>query len=329
MPRRALVTGATGFIGRWLARALVARGDAVIATARHAAARPELASLVPHAEWIDADILDAGSIFRAVKGANPDLIFHLAAGTAGTRAELEASNVGSVEAVLRAVARGAKPGAAVRVIAAGSAAEYGAVPDDALPIREETAPTPVGDYGASKLAATRRALDLADTLGVGVTVARIFNVTGPGEPMRLVFGRLANAIVRAERAGAAAEIAVGSLGATRDIIDVRDVAAALIAISEMPAGDAAPPPPIVNVGSGVESLVRDHVARVLAAARVAVRAIEPGGAAPPPPARHVADVARLAATGFRARVSLDASARDLLDDARSRPLADGGDRESA
>jgi len=324
VPRRALVTGATGFIGRWLARALAARGDAVTATARQAAARPELAALLPGVTWLEADILDAGSIFRAVKAATPDVIFHLAAGTAGTRAELEAANVGSVEAVLRAVARGAKSGAAVRVVAAGSASEYGAVPLDALPIREDAIPAPVGDYGASKLAATRRALELGDTLGVSVTVARIFNVTGPGEPERLVFGRLAAAIVEAERAGAPAEIAVGSLGATRDIIDVRDVAAALVAISEMAAPDSAPPP-IVNVGSGVETLVRGHVARVLAGARVAARAIEPEGAAPPPPARHVADISLLAARGFRARVPLDESARDLLDDARARR----GGRKSA
>ncbi len=317
MPRRALVTGATGFIGRWLARALIARGDAVAATARNGADRPELAALVPNAAWLDADVLDAGSIFRAIKSANPDVIFHLAAGTAGTLAELEAANVGGIEAVLRAVARGAKSGGAVRVVTAGSASEYGAVPIDSLPIREETAPAPVGDYGVSKLAATRRALELGETLGVSVTVARIFNVTGPGEPERLVFGRLARAIVQAERAGAPADIAVGSLGATRDIIDVRDVVDALIAVSEMAAADSTAPA-IVNVGSGVESLVREHVARILALARVAVRAIEPEGAAAPPPARHVADVSLLAAAGFRARVALDVSARDLLDEARAR-----------
>ncbi|MFN0152524.1 MAG: NAD-dependent epimerase/dehydratase family protein [bacterium] len=326
MPRRALVTGATGFIGRWLARALIARGDAVVATARNAAERPELAALVPNAAWLDADILDAGTIFRAIKSANPDVIFHLAAGTAGTLAELEAANIGGIEAVLRAVARGAKPGGAVRVVTAGSASEYGAVPFASLPIREDAVPAPVGDYGASKLAATRRALELGDTLGVSVTVARIFNVTGPGEPERLVFGRLARAIVQAERAGAPAEVAVGSLGATRDIIDVRDVADALIAVSEMTSAESAAPP-IVNVGSGVESLVREHVARILALARVGVRTREPEDAAPLPPARHVADVSLLAAAGFRARIALNASARDLLDEARAQ--AGERDRNSA
>jgi NDP-hexose 4-ketoreductase len=341
MPRRALLTGATGFIGRWVARALAARGDIVYAIARAASTRQDLSSILPGAVWLDANIFDSGSLFRAVKAAEPDIIFHLAGRRVGSLEELEAVNVGGMENILRAVARGTHAEPPVRVIAAGSAAEYGATPESELPIREESAPAPVSDYGLSKLEATERAIELAETLGVPVVIARIFNVTGPGEPDSLVFGRLAQGIARAEREARSAEILVGPLGATRDLIDVRDVALALLKIGDAPgvgaaaggaahaldpsagapAGEAASPAggaTIVNVARGVEENVREHAGRILAHARVPAHAIEPEGEAPKPPSRHVADVRRLASTGFRADITLEESALDLLEEARSR-----------
>jgi nucleoside-diphosphate-sugar epimerase len=219
----------------------------------------------------------------------------------------------------------------VRVIAAGSAAEYGATPESELPIREESAPAPVSDYGRSKLTATERAIEMSETLGVPVVIARIFNVTGPGEPDSLVFGKLAQGIARAEREARSADILVGPLGATRDLIDVRDVALALLAIADASSvgaagGGAGTPPPaipsgiatIVNVARGVEENVRAHAERILAHAHVPAHAIEPEGESPKPPARHVADVRRLASTGFRADITLEESALDLLEEARSR-----------
>lgn len=331
MPRRALLTGATGFIGRWVARALAARGDIVYAIARAASTRQDLSSILPGAVWLDANIFDSGSLFRAVKAAEPDIIFHLAGRRVGSVEELEAVNVGGMENILRAVARGTHAEPPVRVIAAGSAAEYGATPESELPIREESAPAPVSDYGRSKLTATERAIEMSETLGVPVVIARIFNVTGPGEPDSLVFGKLAQGIARAEREARSADILVGPLGATRDLIDVRDVALALLAIADASSvgaagGGAGTPPPaipsgiatIVNVARGVEENVREHAERILAHAHVPAHAIEPEGESPKPPARHVADVRRLASTGFRADITLEESALDLLEEARSR-----------
>jgi nucleoside-diphosphate-sugar epimerase len=311
-----------------------------------------LSSILPGAVWLDANIFDSGSLFRAVKAAEPDIIFHLAGRRVGSVEELEAVNVGGMENILRAVARGTHAEPPVRVIAAGSAAEYGATPESELPIREESAPAPVSDYGRSKLTATERAIEMSETLGVPVVIARIFNVTGPGEPDSLVFGKLAQGIARAEREARSADILVGPLGATRDLIDVRDVALALLAIADalnvgaagggggtpMPLpvapryslggrGIGAPTPPpaiheglatIVNVARGVEENVREHAERILAHAHVPAHAIEPEGESPKPPARHVADVRRLASTGFRADITLEESALDLLEEARSR-----------
>jgi len=349
--RRVLVTGATGFIGPHVLGALAARGDAVWALARtggpaDAAGRPfagETSADARRASWLRGDLLDAASIERALRDARPDLVLHLAGARNGTRAELDAINVGGARRLVDAMARARAGGAGgpggsggstgcARLVVVGSAAEYGAVPESALPIREDAPLAPVGDYGETKAEASAAALADGARLGVPVVVARVFNVTGPGEPETLLFGRVAHAIARAEREAAAArgsnparegaivrdpaaapaEIRVGSLGATRDLIDVRDVARALLVIA-----DRAAPGAIINVGRGVEEPVRGHVARLVALARVPARAAEPPAVSPPAPARHVADVARLAALGFVPAVSLDESARDLLAGARA------------
>lgn len=309
MARRALLTGATGFIGRWVARALSRRGDLVFAIRRGADGGFD----APNLEWLEADLLDAGAVFRAVRTARPALILHLAAKKDGSLESLEAVNVGGTEKLMRAAARGTRGDAPMRIVISGSAAEYGAVPEASLPIDETTPGSPVGDYGLTKSEASSRAIELGETLGVDVTVARVFNVTGPGEPESLLFGRVAHGIAAAEHGNRAAEIPVGPLGATRDIIDVRDVAEALLAIADSDA-----PPPLVNIGRGLEESVRDHVGRLLALARVPVRAVEPADPALPPPRRHVADISRLTRLGFRARTSLSDSARDLVEDARAR-----------
>jgi GDP-4-dehydro-6-deoxy-D-mannose reductase len=304
-----LVTGASGFIGAHLVAALAARGDAAWALSR----RPGGAAAGTRS--LAGDVRDEAALAEAIRRARPDLVVHLAGAKVGALDELEAVNVLGTERVVACVARERR---GARVVVVGSAAEYGAVSASALPIREDAPLAPVGDYGRTKAAATALALAIGAREGVAVAVARVFNVTGPGEPESLVFGRIASAIAAAEASvyapgPAPAEVPVGPLGATRDLIDVRDVARALLAIAER-----AEPGTIVNVGRGVEERVRDHATRLAARARVAVRLAEPPAAEPLPPARHVADVARLTALGFRTAIPLDRSAADLLDDARAR-----------
>jgi uncharacterized protein YbjT (DUF2867 family) len=70
--RRILVTGATGFIGRALVRALVARGETVIAASR----KPKPQATAPSAvEWRQFDLLQAGSMVAAMQGV--DVAYYL------------------------------------------------------------------------------------------------------------------------------------------------------------------------------------------------------------------------------------------------------------
>ena len=101
-----LVTGATGFVGWHVARALLDRGDSVRALARDPAKLRELSGI----QGVEGDLRDSASLERAVEGCS--VVFHVAAdyrlwtrepeemyrsNVEGTRAMLEASRRAGVE----------------------------------------------------------------------------------------------------------------------------------------------------------------------------------------------------------------------------------------
>jgi nucleoside-diphosphate-sugar epimerase len=178
---RALVTGAGGFIGTALVRALAARGDDVRALVRQAPEQLADAGV----EVVTGDATDPATLRAAVRGC--DLVFHLAGvRRAAGEAEFLRVNAGSTRALLDACLDAA-PGLS-RFVLAGSMAAAG---PSLAPRREEEPPAPVEPYGRSKAEAERIALSCADRLPVAV--ARPPRVMGPGDRENLLFFRLARA----------------------------------------------------------------------------------------------------------------------------------------
>src|SRR5215470_16889077 len=78
---RALLTGGAGFVGQWLARTLLARGDSVdLAGLGPVFDGPSiLSSNERHAtRWLSADVRDGDALDAAVAASRPDVVFHLA-----------------------------------------------------------------------------------------------------------------------------------------------------------------------------------------------------------------------------------------------------------
>ncbi|HEX9053077.1 MAG TPA: NAD-dependent epimerase/dehydratase family protein [Anaeromyxobacter sp.] len=177
---RALVTGAGGFLGGVLVRALAARGDAVRALVR---APADLG--VRGVELVVGDATDPAAMRAAVAGQ--DVVFHLAGvRRAADRDEFLRANAGSTRVLLDACAAGA-PGPS-RFVLAGSMAAAG---PSRTPRREDEPLAPVEAYGASKAEAERIAFSFADR--VPVTVARPPRIVGPGDRENLLFFRIAAA----------------------------------------------------------------------------------------------------------------------------------------
>ena len=174
------------------------------------------------------DLLDADAVCCMVDAIRPDYIFHLA-GVVYSRdwQELYRGNVETTINILEAAKKQQTP---VRVVIAGSAAEYGVVSLDDLPILEDKRPNPVSPYGVSKVWQTAVTRYYA-ACGVDAVCGRIFNLIGHGAPQGLSVGAFAAQIKKIRRGEALPVISVGNLNAKRDFIDVSDACRALIALA--------------------------------------------------------------------------------------------------
>lgn len=296
---RALVTGASGFVGRHLVAHLRASGDDV--------------AVLDHEGEDAIDVTDGPAVAKTIAAADPEAVYHLAARTHVGESWSAPERVWRVNAegtlhVLRAcVDTGAS-----RVLVVGSAEEYGPVDKDALPITEDAPLRPVSPYSASKVAAEFLALQAF--LGEGLPTLRVrsFNHTGPGQSPGFLVPALAARIAAAER-DEHDEIAVGATDPVRDLIDVRDVVRAYRLLVERGV-----PGEVYNVCRGEGVSVAEVASRLLALARRPLRLrVDPELVRPVDVPRLVGSPARLrAATGWEPEIPLDRTLTDVLDDAR-------------
>ena len=169
-----LVTGATGFTGGHLARALAARGDTVRALVREAARARDLAAA--GVELATGDLTDRAALDRAARGV--EVIYHIAAiyRQAGLPdATYRAVNAAAVRSVVEAAANGG----ARRVVHCSTVGVHG---DIEHPPASETAPLHPGDiYQVTKVEGEAIARAAAEDTGVEVTIARPTGIYGPGD----------------------------------------------------------------------------------------------------------------------------------------------------
>jgi nucleoside-diphosphate-sugar epimerase len=171
---RVLVTGATGFTGGHLARALAARGYSVRALVRDPARASGLAS--NGIDLVAGDLEDRASLDRATRDA--EIVYHIAAiyRQAGLPdAKYRAVNADAVRSVIEAAARGG----ARRVVHCSTVGVHG---DVEHPPASEDAPLRPGDvYQETKVEGEARAREASAATGVEVVIARPTGIYGPGD----------------------------------------------------------------------------------------------------------------------------------------------------
>jgi GDP-4-dehydro-6-deoxy-D-mannose reductase len=300
---RALVVGAAGFVGQHLSSALAQAQWEVVGGGRSGA---------PHGwshEWVSCDLRSPEKVAKALAEAAADTIFQVAAPAPGDFEALLDVQVAGTARLLDAVHAS---GRAARVVTVGSAAEYGSVQAGELPVDETVPLRPVSLYGVTKVAQTLVAL----RPGVDAIVARLFNISGPGEPRSLVSGAFASQIAELERDGRGGPIAVGDLTPERDFVDVRDAAGALVALAERGV-----PGEMYNVCSGVPTSIGEVLELLTGQATVSVEPrFDPARAARTDVPRMVGSAAKLArATGWAPRISLERTLADVLGSYRELP----------
>jgi CDP-glucose 4,6-dehydratase len=229
--RRTLITGATGLVGGWLARALVEQGAYVVALIRDWDPQSELvrSGLVQRVNVVSGALEDYAAIERAICEHDVDTVFHLGAQTiVGTALR---SPLATFEANVRGTynlleACRVHQRLVQAVVVASSDKAYG---DSAtLPYTEEMPLDGRHPYDVSKSCADLIALTYAQTYGLNVAVARCGNIYGGGDLnwSRIVPGTI-RSLLRGER-----PILRSDGTFTRDYVYVRDVVDAYLALAE-------------------------------------------------------------------------------------------------
>ena len=183
MAQNALITGATGFVGGHLVRALVAEGWRLRALVRRSSDVTLLEEL--GVEQVIGSLGDAASLGRAVAGA--DVVFHLAAVTAaGGADEYDRVNAAGTANLVEATLA-AQPVPARLVYLSSYAAAGPSTPGSPRTLEQQ--PEPLTAYGRTKLAGEHALKPLREA-GVEVVVVRAPAVYGPGDRALLPYFHL-------------------------------------------------------------------------------------------------------------------------------------------
>jgi GDP-4-dehydro-6-deoxy-D-mannose reductase len=293
---RLLVTGASGFVGAHVCRALAASGhDVRTDIDAHAAA---------------LDLADEGVADTLVGETDPDAVIHLAARVEprddAWRALLRNNQLAALR-VLEAVRRRAPR---ARALVASSSAVYGAVARERNPVQETEPTRPVTMYGASKAGTEAIAFAFA-AAGVRVTVCRPFNTIGPGGDKRSALAHWMRKLLELDSPGSDGVFHCGPLNTFRDLTDVRDLARAYVSIVERDVTE-----PVLNICSG-----RAVEGRVVLDLLFAAAGVRPPVEAAPARADDIlfqsGDNRRLAAaTGWKPSITLERTVEDVVREQR-------------
>ncbi len=245
--RRALVTGASGFVGSALTASLVRDGWHVAALVRAGRASSPDAAI----DMLTGDVQDYSSLVAAMRGARPDVVFHLAGDTSVRRFSGEWEAVDRAVSVnllgtLNVVRAAAQSGVPIQsVVRAGGLEEYGTGP---TPSDEDQREQPSSPYSASQVSATHWCQMLQGTLPFAVVTLRPALIYGPRQREDFLIPALITALLKEKR------FALSNGVQRRDYIYIDDVVRAFRSAADAGSGLAGQ---VINVSSGHQYQVSD------------------------------------------------------------------------
>ncbi|MDH6213157.1 NAD-dependent epimerase/dehydratase family protein [Streptomyces pseudovenezuelae] len=292
------VLGATGCVGRAVTTAFTRAGRPVL----EVALRPPPDPTGRRFRALDVAAADPAELAGLLTGARVDTVVNAAGGWVSGEAENQRAHVRLVENLIAALARAPSP---VRLVQIGSVHEYGPLPAGTA-ADETREPRPVSAYARTKLAGAEAVLRATRAGLVDGVVLRAVNLCGP-DAAGVGFLGVAARRLRAATPDRPTELTVAD--ARRDFLDVRDLAAAVLAAVAAPVTGQ-----VINVGRG-EAVPMSHLLDLLI-----------GVAGPPPGAVRVrtapvdsrggdwtlVDIGRAARLlGWRPTVDLPESIKDM------------------
>jgi nucleoside-diphosphate-sugar epimerase len=251
---RVIVLGASGFVGRWVARNIPLTATSYLVVRDPNAARGLASAYNLRGTIVQLDVTDLSGIRQLFAEVQPSIVFNLA-GYGVDPLERDVHLAQQInEELPRAICDFLKTHQDLKwngqhLIQAGSALEYGIAKGI---LTEELKPQPTTSYGISKLAGTTAVLESS----LRATAARLFNVYGPGEHS----GRLLPSLIETAKTGKELSLTAGTQ--RRDFTYIEDVAESLVRLGLVHGKFDLP----VNVATGKLHSVREFTevaARIL------------------------------------------------------------------
>lgn len=327
MVARALITGASGFVGSHLIEYLLSEPDwHLIGMIRWRSPLDNLQAVLnhPRLEFVYADLRESIGLQKAVRYAAPDYVFHLGAQSYpmtsfSSPVDTIDTNTNGTVRLLEAL-KDYVPAARIHVCS--SSEVYGRVPKELLPIREDCPFHPASPYAISKVGADlsaqhyAQAIDPARQGPMDVRVTRMFTHTGPRRGDVFAESSFAKQIALVE-AGKADRVYHGNLASLRTVADVRDAVRAyhlLLTHHDVKRGD------VYNIGGNHSCTVGDILAHLISLSPMQIKTeLDPNRMRPLDADLQVPDTSKFAArTGWHPVIPFDQTMRDLLEYWRAR-----------
>jgi UDP-glucose 4-epimerase len=248
-----LITGAAGFLGSSLANQLAREGHQVRGLDDLSTGDPKM--LVPDVHFTRGDVSDRPKLWTLLQDV--DVVYHFAARVSVQESILyprdyNTVNVGGTVALMEAM----RDVGVKRVVLASSGAVYGDMTDGSL--KETDIPNPRSPYAVSKISAEHYVRTIGNLWNIETVSLRIFNAYGPGQHLPPSHPPVIPHYLRQALRGGTL-VAHGDGSQTRDYIYVDDVVIAMLAAATAPNLNGQ----VINVGSGVETSIKELVNTVL------------------------------------------------------------------
>ncbi|PEE40655.1 GDP-mannose 4,6-dehydratase [Bacillus pseudomycoides] len=301
---KALITGITGFVGRYLQSTLIAEGAEVFGTSRQS-------NLCKNTYQLD--LQKKNEIVSLLKKISPTHIFHLAGisnvkdSWSNVSKTIKANTIATIN-LLEAVKKLNKE---IRVITIGSSEEYGKVTlSNHSKISETTLLNPLSPYGISKATISMLAKQqYYKGLGLNVIHVRPFNHIGPGQKLGFVTSDFAHQIALINNNNSNYnKIKVGNLESFRDFTDVRDIVRAYYMIALKGCSGE-----IYNVCSGTSTSIQEILNILLSFSNKKINIeTDPDKMRPSDIPYFIGDYIKLKnLTGWEPKISINQSLQDI------------------
>lgn len=311
--KKALIIGAAGFVGGYLAKHLQTEYGMMVAATKLAHEKLEI-------EGVDAynlDILNKEEIVSLLFKVRPDYIFHLAAQSSvglswknpGLTVDINIKGSINVMDAIRELYY--KP----KVLLIGSGEEYGHIKPGESPISEDNMIRPGNIYAATKVCQNMIGSIYAKAYDMDLMMVRAFNHIGPTQAPMFVVADFCKQVAEIEKGLRPPVMYVGNLSAERDFTDVRDVVRAYaLLVQKGTAGET------YNVGSGHAISIQEILDMIIALSDKEIKVeVDPNKLRPVDVPIIEADTTKLKdTTGWKQTITLQQTIEETLNYWRER-----------